>query len=205
MRPVLDPGLVEESVTDEIEYTKTSPMCVGIDWGIEGEDSLCLILGIRCEGYVGIVEAMIGSGILIDRITKTLFGWYKAYGEFEVFADLSHPFENSELEGAGFPVQRVDFRKWRDFGFKNLGRFFAFRRIKILKELDTVADRLKAFRKDKYGRPIKDINAHVADATMCMLIRFPFMEEFPDDIRVQEEDEQGWLGKDVSDDEVLFF
>ena len=205
MRPVLDPGLVEESVTDEIEYTKTSPMCVGIDWGIEGEDSLCLILGIRCEGYVGIVEAMIGSGILIDRITKTLFGWYKAYGEFEVFADQSHPFENRELEGAGFPVQRVDFRKWRDFGFKNLGRFFAFRRIKILKELDTVADRLKAFRKDKYGRPIKDVNAHVADATMCMLIRFPFMEEFPDDIRVQEEDEQGWLGKDVSDDEVLFF
>ncbi|GAG24327.1 unnamed protein product, partial [marine sediment metagenome] len=204
-RPVVEAGLIDEAMQEEIEYMRTAPICVGIDWGIEGEDSLCIMLGVRAEAYVGIMEVMLGSGVLIDKITKRLWDWYKQYGEFEVFADQSHPFENRELEEAGFPVQRVDFRKWRDFGFKNLGRFFAFRRIKILKELDIVSDRLKAFRKDKYGRPIKDINAHVADALMCMLIRFPFMEEFPDDIRVHEEDEQGWLGKEVSDDEVLFF
>lgn len=205
MRPVYDSGLVDDSISEEIEFPGNAPVCVGIDWGLEGEDSMCMILGVRMKKHVGILEAVATSGMLVDRLVEILAKWVKEYGEFEIWADQSHPFENREIEEAGFVVQRVSFREHRDFGLKNVQRYFAFRRIKILRELEIVADRLKAYRKDKYGRAIKDINSHVADATMCMLLRFPFMEEFPDDIRSGAEEIQGLLTGQSSNDEVMFF
>lgn len=205
MRPIYETGLVDDSISEEIEFTKASSLCVGIDWGLESEDSLCLILGVRMKDHVGIIECLAASGILVDQIIEVLVRWFKDYGDFEIWSDVSHPFENRELEEAGFIVSRVSFKEWRDFGLKNVQRYFAFRRVKILRELELVSDRLKAYRKDKYGRPIKDINSHVADATMCMLLRFPFMEEFPDDIRSGAEEIQGLLKEGQDQDEVMFF
>jgi hypothetical protein len=195
MRPIYEPGLVDDALTEEIAYATSAPLCVGIDWGLESEDSMCMILGVRMKDHVGVLEAVATSGMLVDQIIKILFGWYKEYGEFEVWADQSHPFENRVLEEGGFPVQRVSYREYRDFGVKNVQRYLAFRRLKILRELEIVGDRLKGYRKDKYGRAVKDINSHVADAMMCMLIRFPFMEEFPDDIRSGEEEIQGFVAE----------
>jgi hypothetical protein len=205
MRPVYDPGLVGASMADEIAYQTNAVKCVGVDWGLESEDSMCLIFGVRTKDHVGILETIATSGMLADQIVEILAKWYKEYGEFEVWADQSHPFENGEVEQAGFVVQRIDFRKFREFGVKNVQRYFAFKRIKIIRELEFVMDRLKAYRKDKYGRPIKDINSHVADALLCLLMRFPFMEEFPDDIRSGAEESQGELPEAVGSRQVMFF
>lgn len=205
MRPVFDEGLVQAAIVDEIAYRADAQKCVGIDWGLESEGSMCLVLGVRTKDHVGIVEAVATSGMLANQIAEILAGWFKEYGDFEVWADQSHPFENREIEEAGFIVQRIDFRKYRDFGVKNVQRYFAFKRVKIIKELALIADRIKAYRKDKYGRPIKDINSHVADAIMCMLLRFPLMEEFPDDIRSGAEEIQGALSERPGTDQVMFF
>jgi len=172
----------DEIILPKHETTRT----MGIDWGWAGQTS---IIGpaIDCEGHVSIVEEWYMTKPSISEIINYLKRMTDMYGEFMIFADSSHPFENASLVEAGFGLwydkRRRDteagvvFNKWKDWGIGNLRKYWDKGRVKI--SLDNCPDLweyLKIYKMGADGKPIKKMD-HGPDALLCAMLGHPFVEE----------------------------
>jgi len=144
---------------------------VGIDWGLEGQTALVMIAMINFERRLsdptklpdgppvdwclGILETEFLSGKLASESIKVLMMWQEKYGgdDFFVYGDGSHPFNNLEVDQAGFNMTPVPFSKWKDYGVGN-----------CVKYLHTPG---KLFKDD-----------HGPDAFMCGMLHFRFEDRF---------------------------
>jgi intein/homing endonuclease len=162
---------------------------VGIDWGLEGQTALVLAALIRfhrsrpvvpskglpdgppVDWCIGILESEFLSGKLTSEAIKVLMMWQEMYGEnnFFVYGDASHPFNNLEVEQAGFNTNNVQFAKWKDYGVGNCIKYLVTPgKLFIRENLHTLLDQMKRYRRDKFGRPIKK-DDHGPDAWMSYL------------------------------------
>jgi len=172
----------DDIILPKHETTRT----IGVDWGWAGQTS---IIGpaVDCEGYVSVLEEFYKTKPSISEIINYLMRMKDTYGEFMIFADSSHPFENASLVEAGFGLwydkRRRDteagvvFNKWKDWGIGNLRKYWDKTRIKI--SLDNCPDLweyLKIYKMGDDGKPIKKMD-HGPDALLCAMLGHPFVEE----------------------------
>jgi len=159
---------------------------VGIDWGWSGQTS---IIGpaVECAGYIGIVEEWYKQKPTMDEIISYLRQLANKYGEFVIFPDSSHPFQNAALVEAGFGVwfdknrsdtaSGVVFSKWKDWGLDNIRKYWDKRKVKIsYDDCPELWEYLKIYRIGTDGKPIKKMD-HGPDALLCAMLAHPFVEE----------------------------
>lgn len=176
--PIYGLEAIENTLVSEIEIVDTDRTIVGIDWGVkEG----ALIIGKDSElAGPQILESTFLSVKLVSEYIRVLSDWQDEYGELDIYADSSHPFQIGDLEEAGFKVTPVDFATMKEYGITNLLKMFMYDKIRILNDNTHLIDQLKSYRKDpKTGRPIK-INDHGPDALLCMTITIDFTERWAD-------------------------
>lgn len=175
---LIDLALCEEQVFNPAQ----EKVCVGIDWGLETENSMCMVLGIRRFDYVYIHEALFMDHKLVSDIARILYSWQNVLGRLTIVSDASHPFNNAELVNAGYDVRPVTFGTFKKFGIQNVLKYFTFRRLKINKKCSLLIEQLKRYRKkDALGSILKK-DDHGCDALLCVLLNWRFEEEFGDDI-----------------------
>lgn len=180
---VYAPELIEASLTDPILIdSAVDRAAVGIDWGIQSQGSMVMILGIRTRECVYIHEAEFTDHVLVSDVATKLRDWKTLFGEFPVLADSSHPFNNAELSSAGFDVRPINFGTWKKIGIENVSKYFVFRRIRINKALEILIEQLKAYRRSETTGAILKKKDHGPDALMCLMMNFRFEDEFGPDI-----------------------
>lgn len=179
---IYDQELIDLSCVAPQFVPQGSPCAVGIDWGLEGEHSLCMTLGFRFVDHNYLHEAFFMDHKLVSDAAEILFEWRRLYGDFPVLCDSSHPFNNLELSNLGYDVRAVNFGTWKKHGISNLSKFFVFRRLKLNRTLTMMVKSLKMFRRsEKTGRAVKH-NDHGPDSLMCMMLNWRFEDEFGPDI-----------------------
>jgi len=209
MRPVYDVAWIEASMVDQAwpppKHIITEK-AIGIDWGLEGQTALVLtalvspplsreefaakkLMGNMWEPdkalkHVAVLESEFLTGKLTAEAIKVLMGWMEKYGQDKlyVYADASHPFNNLEVEQAGFDIRRIQFAKWKDYGIGNGTKYFTTpNRLKICSHLNGFIEQMKRYRQDKYGKPVKK-DDHGPDAFLCAMLHYPFEEHFSEDL-----------------------
>jgi len=182
-----DPEAVAESLSGDRRY-EIAEKSVGIDWGLEGQTALVLSVLVRftrppsdpkkglpdgppVDWCIGVLESEFLSGKLTSEAIKVLMMWQEMYGDkdFFVYGDASHPFNNLEVDQAGFNLMNVQFAKWKDYGVGNCVKYLVTPgKLFIRENLHTLLDQIKRYRRDKYGKPIKK-DDHGPDAFMSYL------------------------------------
>jgi hypothetical protein len=169
---------------DQHHLEPGTEMAVGIDWGLVGQ-TYVIPGGFTKDSLLWVPEAKSFSGQGSGEIMAYLHELHRRYGDFTVYADISHPFENLEVEDEGFPIARVAFQKWKEFGIKNLVRYFTNRKIKISMDLDALLVQLKGLKRDKAGHVIKKED-HGPDALMCMALHFWYTDIYGGELYPEE-------------------
>lgn len=179
-----------------IERFAIGEKSVGVDWGLEGQTALIMSAIIHfqrpmsdpsrlpdappIDWCVGILETEFLSGKLATEAIKILMMWQEKYGgdDFFVYGDASHPFNNLEVDQAGFNITNVQFAKWKDYGVGNCVKYLHTPgKLFIRSNLYTFLDQIKRYRRDKHGKPIKK-DDHGPDAFMCSMLHFRFEDRF---------------------------
>ena len=159
---------VETIPITEVVNNRSIPS-VGIDWGYAGQTSV-----IYTE------KSLLGVGVLScgffhenrsTEIIEYLYQLRDAHGTFHIYADAADPFNNRELQEAGFHVVPVAFKKWKDFGIKNIQRFLETGRIQLALKGEGIKElisQLRKYRADARGNIIKR-DDHGPDALLSFL------------------------------------
>jgi hypothetical protein len=122
---IYSPELIEESLTDTLFPDEKDKVAVGIDWGMQTKGSLAIIFAIRRAPYVYIHDILYGDHLLVSDVVKLLNQWRTIHGKFPVIADASHPYNNAELEKAGFDVRPVSFGTWKSIAIDNVSKYLS--------------------------------------------------------------------------------
>ncbi len=210
MRPVYEPEWIEVSEVDPDfpgPDAKVLEKSVGIDWGLEGQTALILavlyeqrmpvadrvaskLMGAPpVQKFVAIIEAEFMTGKLTGEAIRILMSWVGAFGQdkFYVYADVSHPFNNLELEQVGFDVRRVPFAKWKDYGIGNCTKYLTTKgRLFIRSNLTGFIEQMKRYRQDRLGKPVKK-DDHGPDAFLCAMLHYLYEERFKEDMEAERE------------------
>jgi len=178
--PVFGRNYIEASIVDDIEIDIKSPLIVGIDWGYQKEGAM--IAAKDCGEFIAIIDAVHPSKMRIGEWIDVLEKWKRLGSEIIVYADGSHTFENRELEEYGVDTSRIYFQTMRTYLEYNLAKYFNFGKIKIYCKLEKLVDQLYKYRKNDYGKVVKD-DDHGVDALEAALLHWDFMEKFGDLIK----------------------
>lgn len=159
---------------------------VGVDWGWTGQTS---VIGpaIEFKDRVVIYRERYFTKSPVAEISAYLATLKAEFGDFIVFADSSHPFENQTLTADGFGLwydkhrreteAGVVFNKWKEWGIGNIRKWFDKRKLDI--SLDGCPDLweyLKIYKIGDDGKPVKKMD-HGPDALLCAMLGHPFVEE----------------------------
>jgi len=173
---VYDTNDVENSIVEEITYPLQSTYtAVGIDWGfVEG----CMCLIRLCPHYLAILETLFmnfqSTASCMDRLNQ----WEDEYGEFLVFADSSHPFNNSDLDEEGFDITAIDFHMMKSYGITNLTKYFENRRIKSLEMHKKFNGQVRNYKRNmRTGAPLKK-DDHAPDCLLAATVELDYEEIF---------------------------
>jgi hypothetical protein len=180
---VYPPELIEKALTDPLTIDpKTDRIAVGIDWGIQTAGSLAINMIARMVDYVYVAEIIYSDHKLVSDVADLLNSWREQFGTFPVLADASHPFNNAELSQAGFDIRPISFGSWKKIGIENVSKFFVFNRLRINRNLETLIDQLKKFRRNEATGNVIKKDDHGPDSLMVSLLNFRFEDEFGPDI-----------------------
>lgn len=157
----------------------------GIDWGYVGLMT-CIGPVIHREEHLGdftddgkplndicVIKDQGWQGTLVPAVIDYLNNMRKTYGHFAVFCDASHPYNNSELQIAGFEVYPIHFGKYKEYGVRNVAKFLEKGKMKIHPQCEGIISTIKKYRRDDRGRIIKH-DDHYVDALMCAVFGFQF-------------------------------
>lgn len=182
MRPasaglVIAPEAIERAIVEEISPLSLALPAIfcGIDWGFAGMTAV-VVLGIAGDiVHVLHAEAFARQGI--EEITTRLKMLRERHGFKEIYADSSHPFENSRLREEGFAVYGsspeslgVPFVSFKEEGVAILSWLFEKDRIRIPKSSSILLRQLRAWRRDSQGHIIKK-DDHFPDALISAMMR----------------------------------
>lgn len=178
-KQVFDVQVIEDAIVERLQWEAGAKAAVGVDWGLIGQTAL--VMSVRCTSYVGIPHSRFFTGELVPVVIEALRSWSEEHKVvFPVYVDSSHPFNNLELSQAGFNVIPVAFAKWKDFGYKNVQRGLAHKKIRICKAFNPMLiHQLKQLRKGATGKIVKKED-HGPDALMCAMLHFMILDEFPE-------------------------
>lgn len=190
--PVYNLGNVWKSfIPDkEIEIPKEpdpNEVAIGIDWGWQGQTA---VVGpaFRCNGYVAVLHEKYFTRKPAAEVIHYLNMIRKKYGDFVIYPDSSHPFENAQLVEQGFTIWcdknsrsdtnfGVTFNKWKEWGIGNLRRYFDNQKLRIsLDECPDLWQYLKKYRLGPDGKPVKS-DDHGPDALLTCMLGHPYIEE----------------------------
>lgn len=180
---------IEAAETDSLKIPGPkveAPRSVGIDWGFAGE---CFVCGpcVLWDGMVSVVQELAVSHWPTEEIIKHLKFLRQTYGPFIVFADSSHPYNNHDLQAAGFDVVPVVFGKWKSYGIDNCSKWLDHSRVRFLRsKLPTFLKQVKGYLKGPDGKPVKK-DDHGPDAWMCAMLNFIFNDVFQSELEESEE------------------
>jgi len=187
MRPasagcVISPEALEQAIvkSDESVVDAKQGMCYGgIDWGFAGMTAV-VVLGISGDVvHILHTEAFHRQGI--DVIVARLKELRERFGLREVYADSSHPFENSRLRDEGFAVWGrasanasetlgVPFVSFKEEGVSILSYLFEKGRIRIPDSNTTLLRQFRTWRRDAYGHIVKK-DDHFPDALIAAMMK----------------------------------
>ncbi len=183
MRPasagcVISPEALEQAIvkSDESVVGAKQGVCYGgIDWGFAGMTAV-VVLGISGDAvHILHTEAFHRQGI--DAIVERLKELRERFGLREVYADSSHPFENSRLRDEGFAVWGpssetlgVPFVSFKEEGVSILSYLFEKERIRIPDTHTTLVRQLRTWRRDAYGHIVKR-DDHFPDALIAAMMK----------------------------------
>lgn len=151
----------------------------GIDWGFVGMTAV-VALGIAADKvFVRHTEMFSRHGI--DTIVEKLKKLRAQFGIREVYADSSHPFENSRLRDEGFAVWSakpgepgatlgVPFVTFKEEGVSILSYLFEKGRIGIRPSEHVVLRQLRTWRRDEGGHIVKK-DDHFPDALVAAMMK----------------------------------
>ncbi len=193
MRPasagcVIDPQAIDRAVVKDQEMREGWKVCYGgIDWGFAGMTAV-VVLGISGDVvHILHTEAFHRQGI--DVIVERLKALRQQFGLREIFADSSHPFENSRLRDEGFAVWGresaqesstlgVPFVSFKEEGVSILSYLFEKGRIRIPDTHTTLLRQFRTWRRDAYGH-IGKKNDHFPDALIAAMMKLKVMGVSP--------------------------
>lgn len=193
MRPasagcVIEPEAIDRAVVKEGEVREDVCYgyggCYGIDWGFAGMTAV-VVLGLSGDNvYVLHTEAFHRQGV--DAIVSRLKELRERFGLREVYADFSHPFENSRLRDEGFAVWGrppaggasapssetlgVPFVSFKEEGVSILSYLFEKGRIRIPERHTTLIRQLRTWRRDAQGHIVKK-DDHFPDALIAAMMK----------------------------------
>jgi hypothetical protein len=182
---VIDPQAIDRAVIkggevrDDVCYG-----CYGIDWGFAGMTAV-VVLGLSGDNvYVLHTEAFHRQGV--DAIVSRLKELRERFGLREVYADSSHPFENSRLRDEGFAVWGrvpaggasapssetlgVPFVSFKEEGVSILSYLFEKGRIRIPERHTALLSQLRTWRRDAQGHIVKK-DDHFPDALIAAMMK----------------------------------
>ncbi len=150
-------------------------MCYGLDWGFAGMTAVVVLSIVGGEVRVVHTESFERQGI--EEIVRRLKELRERFGAREVFADSSHPFENSRLRDEGFAVWGpnqgtlgVPFVSFKEEGVAMLSWLFEKGRIRIPESEVTLLRQLRSWRRDAQGHIVKK-NDHFPDALVAAMMK----------------------------------
>lgn len=149
-----------------------------IDWGFAGMTAV-VILGLTGNKvFVRHIEMFSRHGI--DAIIEKLKDLRNQLGIREVFADSSHPFENSRMRDEGFAVWApksnfdatlgVPFVTFKEEGVSILSFLFEKGRIGIPPKYNILLKQLRTWRRDQAGHIVKK-DDHFPDALVAGMMK----------------------------------
>ncbi len=188
MRPasagcVIDPQAIDRAIVKDQGVSEGWEVCYGgcygIDWGFAGMTAV-VVLGIKGDAvHVLHTEAFHRQGV--DAIVSRLKELRERFGLREVYADSSHPFENSRLRDEGFAVWGrasadasetlgVPFVSFKEEGVSILSYLFEKGRIRIPERHTTLIRQLRTWRRDAQGHIVKK-DDHFPDALIAAMMK----------------------------------
>ncbi len=214
MRPVYDPDWVDACLVDAAwppRGTRILEKSIGIDWGLKGQTAVVLTAMLEVPNadfvpqadpkqrfltgqmpytrMVGVLEAQFMTGKLTPEVIRVLYAWQEMYGSenFFVYGDASHPYQNQEVDNAGFDCRPVLFQKFKDYGIGNCTKFFTSqKRYGVRKSLTGLLEQIKRYRLNRVGKPVKDED-HGPDALLCAMLHFNYEDLFIMDEEIEGE------------------
>jgi len=177
------PELVDDALVDPLTDYKQYVIetVVGVDWGSETENSLCLLVVLRLPEFLYVADGLYADHQSTGYVVQSLFDIYEKYGSFRVLADRSHMFCVRDVANSGIPITPVDFRTYKAPGIQNLAKYFTFRRIKINKDCQLLIQQLKAYRRRGDGSILK-ANDHGPDALLSGCLYWKFEDIFEGEV-----------------------
>lgn len=180
---IYDPVAIDECLVDPMMVMpETDRISVGIDWGLETENSMCLTLVVRKLDCIYLHDVLYTDHTLVSDVCIVLNQWRSLYNQnFPIICDASHPFNNMELVNAGFDVRPLNFGTWKKTGIQNISKYLTFKRIKINRTLSMLVSQLKKYRMSNTGSIVKK-DDHGPDSLLCATMNWRFEDEFGPDI-----------------------
>ncbi|MBU0630985.1 MAG: hypothetical protein KKC80_08790 [Candidatus Margulisbacteria bacterium] len=192
----------------------SSPLLVtvGIDWGFN-EGCMCIILLYEEGIFIPDAEFMNFKTVL--ECINILEKWQEEYAQydestdsflnFSIYADSSHPFNNNDLDEAGFETIPVDFKMVKEFGIFNITKYFENGRISINGELYKFLRQIKEYRYNKKtGKPLKR-NDHAPDAMLAGMIELDYDDIFGQNSNIKYLKDNSLKNEPTEENKVLIF
>lgn len=182
-RQVYDNDKIDKQLVPNWSWNQLADCAVGIDWGFSIQAAMVLVVRGWCTddpertGF-GVVEAEFTSKELVGTAIMRLKQWMEGYGlNFAVYADGENPYNNAELEAAGFDVYPVNFNVCKEAGIANVKRWLNRGKLHIIDEHRTLISQMKKLTRLPSGK-VKKENDHGPDALFSAMLAFQFMDEF---------------------------
>lgn len=143
---------------DDVKLIEGGQRWFCIDWGFKG---MTAINTLQMNGDdVELVDSHEFVEIDLPLIAEYLKDQRETMGTKEIFADSSHPFENSQLKNDGFNVTEVVFGSFKETGAGWLRYLFERGRFKGQKKFELVLRQLLSWRRGKDGKIVKKDDHH---------------------------------------------
>ncbi|MBD3286124.1 hypothetical protein GF359_06395 [candidate division WOR-3 bacterium] len=180
----IDRAIVKKEAIHEVDFGRTvcygcSGCYGGVDWGFAGMTAV-VVLGVEGD-TVNVLYTEAFHRLGVDAIVERLKELRERFGLREVYADSSHPFENSRLRDEGFAVWGtssgtlgVPFVSFKEEGVAILSYLFEKDRIEIPEKHTTLIRQLRTWRRDQHGHIVKR-NDHFPDALIAAMMKMKIM------------------------------
>lgn len=129
-----------------------------VDWGFKGMTAVEFLE--HEEPKIKMLDSLEFSQTSLDLIIEHLHDLGDPYKCKEVYADSSHPFENSKLMDEGFNVTEVPFVSYKETGAGWLKYLFERGYFMAPKKFENVRRQLINWRRDKNGKIVKKDDHH---------------------------------------------
>lgn len=170
---------VEPDSPHSFERGEEGIMCYGVDWGFAGMTAVVVLSIVGGEVRVIHTESFERQGI--EEIVRRMRELRERFGAREVFADSSHPFENSRLRDEGFAVWGpnqgtlgVAFVSFKEEGVTMLRWLFEKGKMRIPESEVTLLRQLRSWRRDTGGHIVKR-DDHFPDALVAAMMKLKLM------------------------------